>query len=55
MHATRWVNGRNNGPSFLAESKVMILILSSDTDQQGADFRQLMDRLAALPGIKARV
>jgi len=33
----------------------MILILSSNTDQQGAEFRQLMGRLADLPGISARV
>ena len=33
----------------------MILILSSNTDQQGADYRQLMTHLAGLPGIKTRV
>ena len=33
----------------------MILILSSDTDQQGAEFLQLMTHLATLPGITARV
>lgn len=33
----------------------MILILSSNTDQQGAEFRQLMRHLAGLPGIDTRV
>ena len=33
----------------------MILILSSNTDPQGADYRQLMAHLAGLPGIKTRV
>ncbi len=33
----------------------MILILTSNTDQQGADYRQLTARLADLPGIKTRV
>ncbi len=33
----------------------MILILSSNTDQQGADYRQLMAYLTGLPGIKTRV
>ena len=33
----------------------MILILSSNTDPQGADYRQLMVHLAGLPGIKTRV
>jgi 3-deoxy-7-phosphoheptulonate synthase len=33
----------------------MILILSSNTDQQGADYRQLTAHLAGLPGIQTRV
>ena len=33
----------------------MILILSSNTDQQGADYQQLMVHLAGLPGIQTRV
>jgi len=33
----------------------MILILSSNTDQQGAEFKQLMDHLAGLQGIRTRV
>jgi 3-deoxy-7-phosphoheptulonate synthase len=33
----------------------MILILTSNTDQQGAEFHQLMSRLAALQGIRTRV
>jgi 3-deoxy-7-phosphoheptulonate synthase len=33
----------------------MILILSSNTDQQGGEFKQLMNHLAALPGIRTRV
>ena len=33
----------------------MILILSSNTDQQGADYRQLVTYLAELPGITTRV
>lgn len=33
----------------------MILILSSNTDQQSADYLQLMDQLARLPGISTRV
>ena len=33
----------------------MILILSSNTDQQGADYRQLTTYLAGLPGIQTRV
>lgn len=33
----------------------MILILASNTDQQGAEFRQLMGHLAGLPGIQSRV
>ena len=33
----------------------MILILSSNTDQQGAEFQQLTARLADLPGIQTRV
>lgn len=33
----------------------MILILSSNTDQQGANYRQLMDHLGRLPGISTRV
>ena len=33
----------------------MILILSSNTDQQGAEFKQLMNHLGGLDGIKARV
>ena len=33
----------------------MILILSSNTDQQGAEFKQLMGHLAGLQGIKTRV
>ena len=33
----------------------MILILSSNTDQQGSDYRQLMTHLAGLQGIRARV
>jgi 3-deoxy-7-phosphoheptulonate synthase len=33
----------------------MILILSSNTDQQSADYRQLMAHLSGLPGIKTRV
>ena len=33
----------------------MILILASNTDPNGAEFRQLMDHLAGLPGIKSRV
>jgi len=33
----------------------MILILSSNTDPQSADYRQLMAHLAGLPGIKTRV
>ena len=33
----------------------MILILSSNTDPQGADYRQLTTYLAGLPGIKTRV
>ncbi|MFI5361525.1 MAG: 3-deoxy-7-phosphoheptulonate synthase [Elusimicrobiota bacterium] len=32
----------------------MILILSSKTDPEGAEYRQLMTRLAALPGISTR-
>jgi 3-deoxy-7-phosphoheptulonate synthase len=37
------------------EQAIMILILSSNTDQNGADFRQLTNHLAGLPGIKTRV
>jgi len=33
----------------------MILILSSNTDQQGADYQQLSAHLAGLPGIQTRV
>ena len=33
----------------------MILILGADIYQQGAEFRRLMDHLATLPGIQARV
>lgn len=33
----------------------MILILASNTDQQSAEFRQLMNHLAGLQGIQARV
>ncbi len=33
----------------------MILILSSNTDQQGTNYRQLMDHLGRLPGISTRV
>ena len=33
----------------------MILLLSSNTDQQGANYRQLMDHLGRLPGISTRV
>ncbi len=33
----------------------MILILGPDTDQQGAEFRQLMAHLSGLHGIQARV
>ena len=33
----------------------MILILSSNTDQQGADFKQLMAHLASLPSIQTRI
>jgi 3-deoxy-7-phosphoheptulonate synthase len=33
----------------------MILILSSNTDQAGADYQQLVSHLAALPGIRTRV
>jgi 3-deoxy-7-phosphoheptulonate synthase len=33
----------------------MILILSSNTDQQGADYQQLTAHLAGLPGIQTRV
>ena len=33
----------------------MILILTSNTDPQSADYRQLMAHLAGLPGIQTRV
>src|SRR4030067_1819017 len=58
LRATRWRNGRSSGPFSPANNIwaiTMILILSSNTDQQGADYRQLMDHLARLPGISTRV
>ena len=33
----------------------MILILSTNTDQQGVDYQQLIAHLTAMPGIQARV
>ncbi|MEW6563839.1 MAG: 3-deoxy-7-phosphoheptulonate synthase [Pseudomonadota bacterium] len=33
----------------------MILILASNVDEQGADYRRLMEHLAGLPGIRSRI